>query len=739
MILRIAIPIPMYQIFEYLPPPGLQLIKPGVRVKVPFGHRTMIGILISQVEESEIASEKLKPTYEILDESPVLDQHQLKLGHWAAEYYFYPLGETLHQMLPGLLRKGGSTSIMSNTQTWQLTEVGRCTDKSTLKRSERQQNAWSILKAHPNGLHQRTLIGLGIDTKALSALKKKGLAQNIVQEVPNNIDNMMSLEKNSQLIIEPELTLNAEQSKVFNAISMTNHFKTHVIYGITGSGKTEVYLQLIAKYLMQGKQALVLVPEISLTPQTIKRFESRFNCPIFNLNSRVAQKTKAINWLNTREVSPCILIGTRSSVWAPLTKLGIIIIDEEHDISFKQQEGFLYSARDLAIFRAKMLDIPIVLGSATPSIETWENLRKSRYRLHQLTHRAGGSNKPSIHLEDLRKEKCKFGLSESLVKRISNQLNKGEQVLLFLNRRGYAPTLYCNDCGWIAHCERCDAKLTFHKKSKHLKCHYCDYQTGIPLSCIKCNSLDISTQGQGTEKLEGHLESLFPEIPVIRIDRDTTKSKSAIDDYVALIMKGKPCILIGTQMVAKGHHFPNVTLVAIVNIDIGLFSSDFRSSERTCQLLTQVSGRAGRSTKQGQVWIQTRHPNHPLLRLWMTNDYPAVADFLLEERELAQLPPCSFMILIRAESVKKSLCDEFLRTVSQKLFALKQASDLTLLGPATAPMERKANRFRMQLLLQSANRAQLHQVLNTALDEINTIPAAKSVRWSIDVDPQNLI
>jgi len=480
------------------------------------------------------------------------------------------------------------------------------------------------------------------------------------------------------------------------------------------------------------------VPEIGLTPQLLQRFNRRFAVPIVVFHSGLSEGERAQNWLQARAGDAQIIIGTRSAVFACLEKPGLIIVDEEHDISFKQQDGFRYSARDLAIVRARHENIPIILGSATPSLESMMNADEERYTMLELPERAGEARHPDMHLIDLRHQQLDEGLSPVLIKHINQHIERQGQVLLFLNRRGYAPTLLCHDCGWVGSCKRCDAHLTLHHASKQLRCHHCGTERKVDRHCPDCGSADLRPIGQGTERTEEALKRHFPDTRIARIDRDTTRRKGEMERKLKQAESGEDQILLGTQLLAKGHHFPNVTLVAILDSDQGLFSADFRGGERMSQLILQVAGRAGRADKTGEVLIQTHHPDHVLLLYAIKQDYRAITNALLEERKLVQWPPYSHLALLRAEATQKNKPMQFLREAAEKARELSPNGQVMLLGPVPAPMEKRAGRFRAQLLLQANHRADLHHLISSWITQIEALKTASTVRWSLDIDPQDM-
>lgn len=531
------------------------------------------------------------------------------------------------------------------------------------------------------------------------------------------------------------LVLNTEQARALAAIlSAQNQFHTFLLQGITGSGKTEVYLQAAAHLVAEQQQALILVPEISLTPQTYTRFQERFGDTVIFYHSRMTPVQRWKAWLKVRNGEARMVIGTRSAVFLPFKALGLIVIDEEHDISFKQQEGFRYSARDVAILRAQQVKCPIVLGSATPAFETLYNAQTQKYTHLKLSTRATATTLPEMTQVDIRHKKLEGGLSAALLHEIEQHIAAQGQVLLFINRRGFAPTFMCYGCGWIAQCERCDARLTFHHQSGLLICHHCTHQRKTPTQCPSCKNTDLNPVGQGTERIESVLQRRFPNATLARIDSDMTRKKGSLEALLEVAQNKDVQLLIGTQILAKGHHFPHLTLVAIVDADGGLFSVDFRAVERMAQLIIQVAGRAGRVHAAGKVLLQTLHPLHPLLQQILRQDYTQFAQELLEERKLCHLPPFSHFALLRAQASRSQHAEALLKAVLHYLHPAKP-SEVSLLGPVEAPMLKRQGEYRYQLLIQSSQRAPLHHLLHHATAFLEKSPLAKKVRWSLDIDP----
>jgi primosomal protein N' (replication factor Y) (superfamily II helicase) len=696
---------------------------------VPFGHQELIGVLIRTKTESVTALNKLRWALALIDPQPTLDHELLDLILWAADYYQCAPGEALQTALPSLLRQGEPAQLRGEN-VFKLTTEGKGLPDGALKRSPKQATLIAALQTCAQ-LNRNDLELLEIPRTIAKTLIDKGLV--IEEQVP-----IKATPAPEQLLREQPLILSLEQQNALDRIDY-NHFNTYLLDGATGSGKTEIYLQAIERTLKKGKQALVLVPEIGLTPQTLLRFQRRFALPIVALHSGLNDRERLDAWLQAREGIARIIIGTRSALFSPLKEPGIIIIDEEHDGSFKQQDGFRYSARDLAVVRAHRLGIPLILGSATPALETLHNAQQGRYQYLRLAARAGNAKPPEIQLLDIRGEILHEGFAQASIDAIGETLSKGNQALVFLNRRGYAPTLECHDCGWLANCNHCDARMTVHQTPRHLHCHHCDHQRGIPKRCPSCNSAKVQPLGQGTERSELVLQQLFPACKVIRVDRDSTRNKNAMQKLLTDVHAGEPCILVGTQMLAKGHHFADVTLVVIIDADAGLFSTDFRGAERMGQLLLQVAGRAGREQKSGRVILQSHHTDHPLVQTLVYQGYHALATLILHERHITQLPPYRHLALLRAESTQAHAAVDFLK--SARLLAeqiLAPSPNIAYLGPLPAMMEKRGDRFRYQLQINSAQRKPLQQLLSQLALQLETSPKAKRVRWAIDVDPQEM-
>lgn len=727
-VVKVALPVPLPRLFDYLLPADAAQPATGSRVSVPFGNRKLTGIVTGVTESSDLPLKQLKPIEAVLDDSSLFSPALWRILNWAAGYYHSPVGEVLSHALPVLLRQGKPAQEAPLWQ-WAITEAGREVAPESLKRAPKQQQALAALRQRP--LYRHQVNEQSFNDAALQALRAKGLCE-LREHAPPTAD------WRTQFAIKSErLRLNTDQAMAVGAIrAEDDRYVPWLLAGITGSGKTEVYLTILENILSRGMQALVLVPEIGLTPQTIARFRERFDAPIDVLHSALNDSERLAVWLRARRGESAIIIGTRSALFTPLARPGVIIIDEEHDSSYKQQEGWRYQARDLAVFRAHEENIPIVMGSATPALETLHNVRVGKYRQLNLTQRAGNAKPALQQLIDLKGQPLKGGLAPALLSKMRQHLQADNQVLLFLNRRGFSPALMCHDCGWLAECQRCDSYYTLHQHHRQLRCHHCDSQRPLPLQCPGCGSTHLMPVGVGTEQLEQQLGTLFPDVPVSRIDRDTTSRKGALEQHLADVHRGGARILVGTQMLAKGHHFPDVTLVSLLDVDGALFSADFRAAERFAQLYTQVAGRAGRAGKQGEVLLQTHHPEHPLLQTLLHRGYFAFADQALLERQSVQLPPWTSHALFRAEDMDNQQAAAFLVQLRNLLEASPLKDEATwLMGPVPALAPKRSGRWRWQLLLQHPSRKRLQQLLSSSLPLLSTLPAARKVKWTLDIDP----
>ncbi len=732
--IQVAVPSPLRQTFDYLPPAGCdrKRLQPGTRIQIPFGNRRIVGMIVDCSTTTDVPKEKIRPAYKLLDESPLLDKNLVALYHWSADYYQYPLGQALQTSLPVQIRKG-HPAIEHRPRMLRLTPAGMKLDPKTLKRAPRQLQLMRLLADNAPMTSAQLKAAFDIPLSAcLKTLLDKGLVEEFLteEEVP-----MTRAELYGE---DAPLQLNREQQAALEAIrKVSGSFAAFLLEGITGSGKTEVYLQAIADCLGADRQVLVMVPEISLTPQAVRRFARRFNREIAVFHSGLNDGERFNAWLRARNGKADIIIGTRSAIFTPLARPGLIIVDEEHDASYKQQDGFRYSGRDLAIYRARQLGIPVILGTATPSLESLHNAVCGRYHFLQLTERAGNASNPDYIMLDLRGEIITEGFAESLFTMMSSHLNRRNQVLVFLNRRGFAPILLCRSCGWIAKCERCDTSYTLHHHPQSLSCHHCESSRPVPGACPECTGTELAAMGMGTEKTEQILKTLYPDIPVFRIDRDSTRNRGGLQSVLDKVDSGAPCILVGTQMLSKGHHFPNVTLVAVLDADAGLFSADFRGQEHMGQLLTQVAGRAGRGEAGGEVVIQTYNSTHPTLQSLVNDGYGPFARKLLKERRLGKLPPFTYMAVIRAEASKRQVPEKFLGDIRQATG--NPTKGLNILGPMPAAMEKRGGLFRMLMIVEASKRSAVQHYLAHAIGLMEKHPQSRKVRWSVDVDPLDFI
>ena len=726
-IVRVALAVPLPRFFDYLYAPDLTPIVGG-RVLVPFGSQKRVGIVVDLPASSDVAKEKLKPIIDVLDADSLFNSTTWDWLAWSANYYRAALGDVLFQALPVKLRNG--ESAVKNDRTFgRITGLGKQALKSgELKRAKKQIEALNLL------LMQNLEKGNNeISSAVWSALKGKDYIEEII--VPTEQKSWQQALGNNPLVnLDNRLTLNKQQALAFSQLLFQEGFNVWLLEGVTGSGKTEIYLQYIEEVLKKGKQVLVLVPEIGLTPQTVRRFQARFNVEIDVLHSNLNDTQRLNVWERARMGQSAILIGTRSALFTQFSNLGLIILDEEHDGSFKQQDGWRYHARDLGIVLAQKLNIPILLGSATPSLESVNNVQNGKYRHLVLSKRAGNATALRQFVIDLKHQRIQNGLSEPLLQRMQEHLEKGNQVLLFLNRRGFAPVLLCHECGWIDECHHCEKPYTYHQHQRVLRCHHCGAQKTVPMQCGHCGSTHLVTTGLGTEQLEETLKARFPQYNIARIDRDSTARKGKLEGYLEDIQQGKSQILIGTQMLAKGHHFPNVTLVALVNVDNALFSLDFRAEERLAQLYVQVAGRSGRAEKQGEVVLQTHYPDHPLLTTLLEKGYQAFAEETLKLRHNMGLPPFSFQALFKAQCRHSEEAENALSQLAS-FFYEQKIEGLQVLGPILAPFSKKAGQYRWQLLLQHASRKQLQRALSRYSPELIK---SSQVRLILDVDPLDL-
>lgn len=735
-VVRVAIQRPIYKLLDYrceITP----LPKVGCRLRVPLGNSVVTALAVESKVESEFKN--LKDVIEVLDVAPLIEFQMMDLLKWSSHYYFYPLGEVLFHALPVALRKGKQVPQL---RLWRANQVGDEISVDELNRSPKQKTMLALLRKGEVGEQQLDDQFGKTWRNILKQLEKKELIEY------REVDADFTISHNQEKIPEKyQVVLTEEQQQSVSSIGeyfQTDKPKPILLHGITGSGKTEVYLRAIEPILEAGKQVLILVPEIGLTPQLLFRFKEHF--PQFStavLHSALANGERLRVWMGAKSGVINIIIGTRSAVFTQMKNLGAILIDEEHDASLKQQEGFLYHGRDMAIKRAYDLNIPILLGSATPSLESLHNAKTDRYHYLRLTSRPGTSKRPEMVAQDVRALPLEAGISSLLMSEIRIHLQNNNQVMIFLNRRGFAPVLMCPSCGWHASCEHCEMGMTYHAAARKVICHHCGIEAQVSSKCPDCHSHKLTTQGQGTERIEEVLKTHFPETPVIRIDRDSTSRKGSLEKKLQQVHQGKPVILIGTQMLTKGHDFPKLTLVGILDVDQALFSMDYRAQERLAQQVLQVSGRAGRGEQKGRVVLQTSQPEHPLLMALLSKGYSSVAGDILNERKIWNYPPFGAQALIRVSAENAEAGMLFLSKLADQLRANKENSEndqlFDLLGPAPSPLAKRASRYRFQLLIASNQRSQLHDVLQSALAILLKLRRTGGVRWVIDRDPSDFL
>ena len=713
-ILQVALDTPLQRLFDYRLPDNLGAVQPGALVEVPFGRTHQVGVALGLQTDSTIDAHKLRDVIRVLNDRPALSPDIIRLAQFCADYYHYPLGAILLATLPPRLRN--ATPFVADTPWLVLTEAGRAAEPPA--RAKAQCALLDALRAAPQA---RDALRERKQGRHAAALVAAGWAE-WSRALPQTDD--------APLTSDAPTATPEQQSALDRLLPALSQFGVHLIHGVTGSGKTELYLRLIDAVLAGKKQALVLIPEIALTPQLEQHFRRRFPGRRFaTLHSGLAETARAENWLAAPDCD--VLLGTRLSVFAPLPRLGLIVVDEEHDGSFKQQDGLRYSARDVAIARGKQAAVPVVLGSATPSLESYAQALNGRYQLIELKQRAiSQAQLPDIELVDLKHLPVDNGLTRPALAALSETLARSEQSLVFLNRRGYAPALYCPSCAWVSPCPRCSARLVLHRTSHRLKCHHCGFETRIPPECPSCGNPDLKPLGQGTQRLEETLTAFLPAARIRRIDRDTMRPR-AWAELGEAVHGGEVDILVGTQMLAKGHDFPNMTLALILDTDGALYSPDFRATERLFAQLMQVAGRAGRADKPGRVLIQTAFPDHPLFRYLQRHDFAGYARELLAERKQLDLPPFTRQVLLRAEATTMDAALAFL----QRAAALApDHAGVSVFGATPAPMARVANLERAQLLIQSASRQALQKFVRDWRPQMETIKP-RIARWSLDVDP----
>jgi primosomal protein N' (replication factor Y) len=713
-ILQVALDTPLHRLFDYRLPDGLGTVQTGSLVEVPFGRTHQVGVALGESNDSTIGADKLRDVIRVLDDRPALSPDILRLAQFCADYYHYPLGAILLATLPPRLKN--ATPFVADTPWLVVTESGQAAGPPARAKAQ-----CALLDALRVAAQSRDMVRAQKQSRHAAALVAAGWAE--WSRLPPD-PGVARITANAPAAT-PE-----QQTALDRLLPALAQFGVHLIHGVTGSGKTELYLRLIDAVLARGLQTLVLIPEIALTPQLEQHFRRRFpGRRIATLHSGLAEGARAENWLAAPDCD--VLLGTRLSVFAPLPRLGLIVVDEEHDASFKQQDGLRYSARDVAVARGKQRNVPVVLGSATPSLESYAHALAGRYQLIELKQRAvSQAQLPAIELVDLKHIPVDNGLTRPALQALTETLARGEQSLVFLNRRGYAPALYCPSCAWVSPCPRCSARLVLHRGAHRLKCHHCGFETRIPTECPSCGNPDLKALGQGTQRLEETLSAFLPAARIRRIDRDTMRPR-AWAELGEAVHGGAVDILVGTQMLAKGHDFPNMTLALILDTDGALYSPDFRATERLFAQLMQVSGRAGRADKPGRVLIQTAFPDHPLFRYLQRHDFAGYARELLAERKQLDLPPFTRQVLLRAEATTMAAALAFL----QRAAALApDHPDVSVFTATPAPMARVANLERAQLLIQSASRQALQAFVRDWRLQLDTIKP-RVARWSLDVDP----
>lgn len=696
----------------------------GARVWVPFRHQTRLGIVIEKIDVETLKT-PLKLILQLIDHEPLLSPDMLELCRWVGRYYQAPLSEILPLALPKKYRQG-LQNLLPKIDYFELALSAEEARRLITPRASKQQALIDFLGHKNTAIPKKTLQEEGFKLSHLNALLAAGILIHSEKTIAPDCNNQQQ---------ESPLCLNKDQDLAVSTImKQLNSYHCFLIQGITGSGKTEVYLQIIAEVLQKGLQVLVLVPEIGLTPQLLARFKNRFKEPIAVIHSHLNESERQIAWQWANDALVRLVIGTRTAIFTPMPLLGLIVIDEEHDASLKQMDKVRYSARDTALMRAHRANIPIILGSATPSLESLHNCIQTKYTRLRLNQKALTHTPLHYQLVDIRGLPMQDGLADSSLTQIKKHLQQGNQVLVFINRRGYAPVFLCHQCGWIADCTACDSHLTLHRQLERLLCHHCGAMNKIPTQCPHCHSKELLPVGVGTQRIYDYLSHQFPQINVLRIDRDKTQKKHTLEKYLEQIHTGEAQLIVGTQMLAKGHHFPKLTLVVVLEADAGFYNTDFRAIEHLGQLLTQVAGRAGRAEQAGQVIIQTHLPDHPLLNVLIQQGYDAFAEALLIERQHAHLPPYHYLAVIRAQDKEQNKVLHFLHHIKQQL--LTEA--IQALGPAPSPLARKAHLHQMQLLIKSSSRTKLQRSLTRLREWLATNKLSQNIRWNIDVDPMDL-
>jgi len=729
-IIRVALDVPLDCLFDYVSEEA-SATDIGLRVRVPFGKREVIGIILEVCAATQITADKLKPVHQLYREIPPLPHDLIELFRFCNRYYHHPIGQVVMNSLPALLRKTRSVTCKPNgVLSWKLTSIGQSVGIDTIPaRSKTKRELLRLLQQN----RQITAAFLGEITPHTRKLLRELVASGWVEETV-----VSRGQQTTTVTTAPAAT--AEQAEAIAAMTaMTNQFTPWLLQGVTGSGKTEVYLQVAATILAQQEQVLILVPEINLTPQLEAIFRQRFPAsPLISLHSGVNDNERLQGWCQARHQQTGIVLGTRLAIFTPFANLGLIVIDEEQDSSFKQQDGLRYSARDLAIYRAKQLDIPIILGSATPSLESYYHAINGHYKHLRLRTRAASQARlPAIRCIDLRIVKAQEGLTEPVLNALRETTAQNLQSLVFINRRGYAPVLLCKSCRWTATCTRCSSRLVFHLPARQLRCHYCGYQQSVPSACPQCGDQDILPFGHGTQRIESALINHLPDARIMRVDRDSIRRKHAWQAMLTAIQQKKVDILVGTQLLAKGHDFPNLALVCIINPDASLYSADFRAEEQLFTQLMQVAGRAGRAETPGTVLIQTEFPHHPIYQALIRQDYDHYAQQMLKDRQAMNFPPFVYQAALRAEAPVIQDALAFLGKASA-VSQSRHARQIQLFDPVPAPMMRLNGMERAQLLVQAGSRKSLQHFLTDWQPHLVALPTGSKLRWHLDIDPISL-
>lgn len=737
-IVKVAVPVPLRKSFDYL---AKQRLEPGTRVLVPFAGRTVVGVVVAG-EPAQIAV-ALKPIKQVIDSCAVLSMSILNLAIWAANYYHHPIGEVIQTALPVKLR---SAQPLANPflvkHFYRQNDLGQLDLGKLLGRAPKQKQVFDKIPVGRGITLQQLLKQLVELNRSSITISLKNLAEKgMITAAKSAQQSSDSSGINNSSKIEFSGTLSHEQKSAIDKITQAKGaFSTLLLRGITGSGKTEVYLHAAESVISENQQVLVLVPEIALTPQLVERFCARLGGGVSVVHSAMSNNERYKTWCMANQGKACVVLGTRSAIFTPLKNPGLIIVDEEHDLSFKQRDGFRYHARDLAIKRGSLEHVPVVLGSATPSMETVQNVTLGRYCELRLSNRIGAAVLPKVELVDTRSHKAIDGLTLPLIERIADRLKSGDQTILYVNRRGYAPVAQCGACGWQATCNRCDAYLTYHESFGKLLCHYCGTSCSANHTCPQC-AAGLFYSGLGTQRVEKALKQRFPHSRILRFDRDELTTQSALEEALNKIKLLEIDIVVGTQLISKGHDFPNVTLVGILLPDQSLYSIDFRAPEQLFQQLIQVSGRAGRGESQGNVIIQTAHPENHYYQLIHQYDFAGFYKICAQERAQLGFPPFGYLAMVRAESTVKAAGQRFLgfaRDQANNLIRQNNLSGLHIMDPVPSPMEKLSDRFRAQLLVKSTSRKSLGQLMSAWMPALEAAKESRKIRWSLDIDPMEL-